>query len=109
MEISLEDKIKHLEKQLTKFPQKKRISLLKMILVTIICPLILPLIPSRRSKGTLADYMGYQESVILSGILFIIIAVVGYENYMAKINDEMLDIEYEIDTLKSKIKERENL
>jgi hypothetical protein len=59
-------------------------------------------IPMRR--GMLADRMGYQDSALMFGAIFLIVVPNGCYMHFQKVNNEIFDIECDLESLKRKNK-----
>lgn len=95
---------KHLERQLIELPKKKW-GVLKLILIGIIGPFLLPYIPMRR--GSMWDKMGYEDAVLSFGLIYL--AVIPFACYMhfQKVNEEIFEVERKLRHLRFKQKESE--
>jgi hypothetical protein len=97
----LENKERELEEQLKKLPKEKW-KIWRLIAVGIIMPFVGPYIPMRR--GMLADRMGYQDSALMFGAIFLIVVPIGCYMHFQKVNNEIFDIECDLESLKRKNK-----
>lgn len=96
---------KHLERQLIELPKKKW-GVLKLILIGIIGPFLLPYIPMRR--GSMFYKMGYEDAVLSFGLINL--AVIPFACYMhfQKVNEEIFEVERKLRHLRFKQKESED-
>lgn len=101
--INSENKEKELEDQLKKLPKEKW-KIWRLIAVGIITPFVGPYIPMR--KGMLVDRMGYQDSVLMFFVIFLITIPVGCYMHFQKINNEIFDIECQLENLKQQNKQK---
>ncbi len=97
----MENKERELEEQLKKLPKEKW-KIWRLIAVGIIMPFVGPYIPMRR--GMLADRMGYQDSALMFGAIFLIVVPIGCYMHFQKVNNEIFDIECDLESLKRKNK-----
>jgi hypothetical protein len=101
--INSENKEKELEDQLKKLPKEKW-KIWRLIIVGIITPFVGPYIPMR--KGMLVDRMGYQDSVLMFFVIFLIAIPAGCYMHFQKINNEIFDIECQLENLKQQNKQK---
>lgn len=101
-EIISENKVIELEEQLKKL-QKEKWKIWRLIAVGILLPFIGPYFPMRR--GMLADRMGFENSALLFAGLCIAIVPIGCYMHFQKINNQIFDVEYDIESIKRKIRQ----
>lgn len=101
-EIISENKVIELEEQLKKL-QKEKWKIWRLIAVGIILPFIGPYFPMRR--GMLADRMGFEKSALLFAGLCIVVVPIGCYMHFQKINNQIFDVEYDMESIKRKIRQ----
>lgn len=101
-EIISENKVIELEEQIKKL-QKEKWKIWRLIAVGILLPFIGPYFPMRR--GMLADRMGFENSALLFAGLCIAIVPIGCYMHFQKINNQIFDVEYDIESIKRKIRQ----
>lgn len=104
IEQNIQEQEKKLEKSLAELPKRKW-EILPAIIICIIATFVLPYFPFR--TGTLAERLGYNNSVIIFGILFLITVPIGCFMHFQKINYKINDIEVDLEILRRKKKQRE--
>jgi hypothetical protein len=97
---NLEQQKKLLEEKLAKLPRKKW-AVFKLIFFSIIITFFGPYIPIR--KGSLESRMGYHDSVMLFGVIFIIIVPVACYWHFKEIDSEIWETAWEIENINREI------
>jgi uncharacterized sodium:solute symporter family permease YidK len=101
--LNVENTEKKLEDKLKKLPKEKW-KIWRLIAVGIIMPFVSPYVPMRR--GMLVDRMGYQDSALMFGAIFLIVVPIGCYMHFQKVNNEIFEIECDLENIKRKNKQK---
>ncbi|WP_231737983.1 cuticular collagen family protein [Myroides odoratus] len=97
---------KQLREQLAKLPRTKWNALFP-IPFFVLCAFLIPGIPSKGGRSSMAETMGYWEAFTAMAIVFSLVLPFMIYSHIQKVNEEMLDIERKLIRLKYKRKELE--
>ncbi len=98
LEKNSENQEKKLEEKLEKLPKQKKWKIIRLIIGGLCLPFIGPYFPFRR--GTLAERMGYEvSSLLFLGLAIAIVPIACYINNN-KINAEIYEAEWELETIR---------
>ncbi|SCX19106.1 hypothetical protein [Flavobacterium saliperosum] len=99
LEKNLDEEERQLKEQLARLPKKKW-QIWRLILVGLLGPFILPYLPMKR--GPLSERMGYEDSVLLFGGIYLLVIPIACYMHFQKVNQEMCAIESKLIRLKFK-------
>lgn len=102
--LKLDREEKQLREQLAKLPRTKWNALFPIPFL-VLCALLIPGIPSRGGRPSMAKEMGYWEAFTAMAIIFSLALPFLIYSHIQKVNEEMMDIERKLLRLKYKRKE----
>lgn len=99
---------KRLKAELAKLPQKKWEALLPIPFLAL-CAFLIPGIPGKNNRPSMAESMGYWEAFTSISIIFILVLPFMIYSHIQKVNNEIFDVEQQLRRLKYKRKEAEEI
>lgn len=104
--LKLDREEKQLREQLAKLPRTKWNALFPIPFL-MLCAFLIPGIPSKGGRPSMAETMGYWEAFTSMVIVFSLTLPFIIYSHIQKVNEEMMDIERKLLRLKYKRKEAE--